>query len=84
MNMYDFYMGRVSDAYEYLEAHVSGSGVIFRTYAPNTASSGSQVRCHRPFWLCFSRQRLDEKTQCHAWSAAEHLRNASGVMEAEI
>ena len=35
MDMYNFYMGRVFDAYEYLGAHVKKGGVVFRTYAPN-------------------------------------------------
>ncbi len=37
MDMYGFYMGRVFDAYEYLGAHPTGNGVVFRTYAPNAA-----------------------------------------------
>lgn len=38
MNMYDFYMGRVFDAYEYLGAHLIGNGAIFNTgfFAPTS------------------------------------------------
>lgn len=35
MDMYNFYMGRVYDAYDYLGAHATENGVVFRTYAPN-------------------------------------------------
>ncbi len=34
MNMYEFYVGQVFDAYEYLGAHVSEAGTMFRTFAP--------------------------------------------------
>ncbi len=35
MDMYAFYMGREFDAHEYLGAHRSGQGFVFRTFAPN-------------------------------------------------
>ena len=35
MDMYGFYMGQVFDAYEYLGAHITENGVVFRTFAPN-------------------------------------------------
>ncbi len=35
MDMYGFYTGQVFDAYEWLGAHVTGEGVVFRTFAPN-------------------------------------------------
>ena len=35
MNFYDFYIGEEFEAYQYLGAHCTESGVIFRTYAPN-------------------------------------------------
>lgn len=37
MDMHNFYIGRVFDAYEYLGAHMKQNGVVFRTYAPNAA-----------------------------------------------
>lgn len=35
MDMYGFYTGKVLDAYEYLGAHITSDGTIFRTFAPN-------------------------------------------------
>ena len=34
MDLHDFYTGRAFDAHCYFGAHVSGQGVLFRTYAP--------------------------------------------------
>ncbi len=34
MDFYGFYTGKVFDAYEYLGAHVTEDGVVFRTFAP--------------------------------------------------
>ncbi len=35
MDLHQFYMGNVFDAYNYLGAHVQDGGVMFRTFAPN-------------------------------------------------
>lgn len=35
MDMYGFYTGKVFNAYEWLGAHVTEEGVVFRTFAPN-------------------------------------------------
>ncbi len=35
MDKYNFYEGNSFDAYEYMGAHFTSGGVIFRTYAPN-------------------------------------------------
>lgn len=43
MDMYGFYRGQIFDAYEYLGAHVTGEGVVFRTFAPNAA--GVRLLC---------------------------------------
>ncbi len=37
MDIYEFYKGEVFDAYEYLGAHLSENGTVFRTYAPNAS-----------------------------------------------
>lgn len=37
MDYYGFYTGAIFDAYEYLGAHVTEEGVIFRTFAPGAA-----------------------------------------------
>ncbi len=37
MDMYGFYTGQAFDAHEYLGAHVTAEGVVFRTFAPNAA-----------------------------------------------
>ncbi len=37
MDMYGFYTGQAFDAQEYLGAHCTGDGVVFRTFAPNAA-----------------------------------------------
>lgn len=37
MDIYGFYTGKVFDAYEYLGAHVTDKGTVFRTYAPNAS-----------------------------------------------
>lgn len=34
MDHYGFYTGKIFDAYEYLGAHIEGTGVTFRTFAP--------------------------------------------------
>ena len=34
MDMYGFYTGTIFDAYEYLGAHVTPEGTVFRTFAP--------------------------------------------------
>ena len=34
-DFYGFYTGKLFDAYEWLGAHVTSDGVIFRTFAPN-------------------------------------------------
>lgn len=34
MDMYGFYTGEIFDAYEYLGAHITPEGTIFRTFAP--------------------------------------------------
>lgn len=38
MNLQDFYDGKSFDLYEYLGAHVTEGGVVFRTYAPAAAA----------------------------------------------
>lgn len=35
MDTYGFYVGQEFEAYQYLGAHPEGSGVVFRTFAPN-------------------------------------------------
>ncbi len=35
MDMYGFYTGSIFDAHEYLGAHVTAEGTVFRTFAPN-------------------------------------------------
>ena len=35
MDMYGFYTGQAFDAYEFLGAHITPEGVVFRTFAPN-------------------------------------------------
>ncbi|MCI8894735.1 MAG: 1,4-alpha-glucan branching protein GlgB [Lachnospiraceae bacterium] len=42
MDIYGFYTGRVFDAYEYLGAHLTEGGAVFRTFAP--AAAGICVR----------------------------------------
>ena len=38
MDIYGFYKGECFDAYEYLGAHITTAGTVFRTYAPNASS----------------------------------------------
>jgi 1,4-alpha-glucan branching enzyme len=37
MDIFDFYKGKVFNAYEYLGAHITENGTVFRTYAPNAS-----------------------------------------------
>ncbi len=37
MDMLGFYTGQIFDAYEYLGAHMTAEGVLFRTFAPSAA-----------------------------------------------
>ena len=39
-DMYGFYTGKVLDAYEYLGAHITSDGTIFRTFAPSAQKVG--------------------------------------------
>ena len=39
MDFYGFYTGKIFDAYEWLGAHVTEQGVVFRTFAPNAKGS---------------------------------------------
>ena len=34
MDFYGFYTGKIFDAYEYLGAHKTDGGIVFRTFAP--------------------------------------------------
>ena len=34
MDFYGFYTGKIFDAHQYLGAHVTESGAVFRTFAP--------------------------------------------------
>ena len=45
MDIRKFYEGNEFEAYEYLGAHLSGEGTVFRTYAPKQAwGSPSRLR----------------------------------------
>ena len=35
MDMHEFYMGNVFDAYEFFGAHPTPDGTVFRTFAPS-------------------------------------------------
>ena len=35
MDMHEFYMGNVFDAYEFFGAHCNENGTVFRTFAPS-------------------------------------------------
>ncbi len=37
MDIYGFYKGEVFDAYEFMGAHITPNGTVFRTYAPNAS-----------------------------------------------
>ena len=37
MDIYGFYKGEAFEAYEYLGAHLTSNGTVFRTYAPNAS-----------------------------------------------
>ena len=39
MDIYGFYRGDAFEAYEYLGAHITDEGTLFRTYAPNDGAS---------------------------------------------
>lgn len=54
MDMYGFYTGQVFDAYEYLGAHVTWEGVVFRTFAPGADGvclrlSGREIPMHKVY-----------------------------------
>lgn len=34
MDFHGFYTGKIFDAYQYLGAHITDAGVVFRTFAP--------------------------------------------------
>lgn len=65
MDFYGFYTGKEFEAYQFLGAHISGNGVVFRTFAPNASGivvigefnrwQGSEM--HRiydgNFWECY-------------------------------
>ncbi len=54
MDMYGFYTGQAFSAHQYLGAHVTGEGVVFRTFAPNAARvslllGGREIPMHRVY-----------------------------------
>ncbi len=65
MDFYGFYTGQVFDAYQYLGAHRSGNGFVFRTFAPSASrialigefSQWQEVPMQKihdgNFWECF-------------------------------
>lgn len=65
MNIHEFYMGKVLDAYEYLGCHVTENGAVFRTFAPAATriavigefndwyETNMERRENGAFWECY-------------------------------
>lgn len=58
MDIHQFFLGNAFDAYEYFGAHITDSGVIFRTLAPN-AQSVSLI-CESNGWEPIPMQRIHD------------------------
>ena len=65
MDFHGFYTGKVFDAYQYLGAHITDSGVVFRTFAPGAQKVSLIGECSQwreyemnrvydgNFWECY-------------------------------
>ncbi len=58
MDIHQFFLGNAFDAYEYFGAHITDSGVVFRTLAPN-AQSVSLI-CESNGWKPMPMQRIHD------------------------
>ena len=76
MDIYSFYKGNVFNAYEYLGAHVTDNGTIFRTYAPN-ASKVSLI-CDASGWEDVP-MKLVEDDRFFDFLAKAHYRRLLGI-----
>ena len=82
MDMYNFYMGRVFDAYEYLGAHLTGNGAIFRTYAPNATKvgllhNGNELPMHEIYDGNFYELQVENAVPGDLYEYRIYLRNGS-------
>ena len=82
MNMYNFYMGRVFDAYEYLGAHLIGNGAVFRTYAPNASKvsllhNGNELPMQRVYDGNFFELKVENAISGDLYEYRIYLRNGS-------
>lgn len=65
MDFHGFYTGKIFDAYQYLGAHITDSGVVFRTFAPGAQKVSLIGECSQwreyemnrvydgSFWECY-------------------------------
>ncbi len=82
MDMYNFYMGRVFDAYEYLGAHLIGNGAVFRTYAPDAAKvsllhNGNELPMQRVYDGNFFELKVENAISGDKYEYRIYLRNGS-------
>ncbi len=82
MDMYNFYMGRVLDAYEYLGAHLIGNGAVFRTYAPDAAKvsllhNGNELSMQRVYDGNFFELKVENAISGDRYEYRIYLRNGS-------
>lgn len=82
MDMYNFYMGRVFDAYEYLGAHFIGNGAVFRTYAPNAAKvsllhNGNELPMRKVYDGNFYELQVEDVISGYQYEYRVYLQNGS-------
>ena len=82
MDMYNFYMGRVFDAYKYLGAHFSENGTVFRTYAPNAAKvsllhNGNELSMQKVYDGNFYELQVENAVPGDLYEYRIYLRNGS-------
>ena len=56
MDFHGFYTGKIFDAYQYLGAHITDAGVVFRTFAPGAQKVSLIGECSQ--WREFDMNRV--------------------------
>lgn len=69
MDMHEFYMGNVFDAYEFFGAHTNENGTVFRTFAP----SASRV-CIIGEWNGWQEQDMQKNGQVYTYYSSDAVK----------
>lgn len=69
MDMHEFYMGNIFDAYEFFGAHTNENGTVFRTFAP----SASRV-CIIGEWNGWQEQDMQKNGQVYTYYSSDAVK----------